>query len=742
MLQKYSVTGMSCSACSAAVDKSISKLDGVISVQVNLLAGAMICEYDEAVIDDERIISAVEAAGYGASVYTFGNAVPQPEEKYTPVKTRLIVSAVFLAVLMYISMGHMLSLPLPPFLHGVQNAIWFALFQLVLTLPIIYVNRKFYFSGFRALFKRSANMDTLVAIGSSAALIYALASTVIIAVGTYRQDVVLVEKYASNLYYESAAMILTLVTVGKFLEERSKKKTGYAVAKLVDLSPKTALVVRDGKEITIPVEEIVKGDIIIIKPGDSIPVDGTVISGSSFVNESAITGESLPVEKHIGDTVISACVNQNGSFNMVAEKVGFETTLAKIIDLVENASATKAPVSKLADKVSGIFVPVVMAIALITAVCWLVSGHSVGFSLSCAISVLVISCPCALGLATPVAITVSIGKCASKGILIKSAEAIENLGGIDTVVLDKTGTVTLGTPEVTDVIPIGIEKSEFIKIAAALESRSEHPLADAIVKYAGNEALPEASNFSSKTGKGVCAVINKKTCYGGNAEYMNELNISVSELISETDALQSDGKTVMYFSQGDSLIGIIAARDEIRSSSVEAVAEMKKLGLDVIMLTGDNKKSASAIAAAASIDTVISEVLPEEKFAEIDNLKSQGKKVAMVGDGINDSPALVRADVGMAIGNGTDIAIDAADIVLMQSNLRSAAEAIAFSRKTMTNIKENLFWAFFYNVVCIPLAAGVFYPSFGIALSPMIGAAAMSLSSLFVVGNALRLYKK
>lgn len=742
MLQKYRVTGMSCSACSASIEKAVSRTEGVISAQVNLLANTMICEYDEKITDDEKIITAVEKAGFGASVFTLRNSVPEPKEKYTPVKTRLTVSIILLAVLMYITMGHMVGLPLPPFLHGTQNALWFALVQLALTLPIIYVNRKFYFSGYSALIRRAPNMDTLVALGSTAALVYGIVSTVIIGVGLYRNDLELTHKYASNLYFESAAMILTLVTVGKFLEERSKKKTGSAIAKLIDLTPKTSTVIRDGKELTIPTEEIVKGDLVLIKPGESIPVDGKVVSGSSAVNESAITGESLPVEKNVGDTVVSAAVNLNGSFTMEAQKVGFETTLSKIIDLVESASATKAPVSKLADKISGVFVPVVMGISALTAIVWLILGASASFAFNCAVSVLVISCPCALGLATPVAITVSVGRCASKGILIKSAEAIENLSTVDTVVLDKTGTVTNGKPDVTDVIPVGIDKEKLVLIAAALEKQSEHPLADAIVRFAGDRTLPEAVNFKSVTGKGVSAEVEGKTYYAGNKDFMSSLSVSLEEYDKTASELQSEGKTVMYFADGEALVGIIAAIDEIKPTSPEAVDKLKKLGINVIMLTGDNKKTAALIAERAGIENVIAEVMPQDKFTEIARLKDEGKRVAMVGDGINDSPALVKADVGLAIGNGTDIAIDSADIVLMKNDLSSAAEAVRFSHKTMQNIKENLFWAFFYNVICIPLAAGVFYPAFGISLSPMLGAAAMSLSSLFVVSNALRLYKK
>lgn len=744
MLQKYRITGMSCSACSSSVERTVSHLDGVASAQVNLLANTMLCEYDENILDDNTIIKAIEGIGFGAAVYVPHSEIPQEKEKYTPIKPRLIISIVFLCILMYVSMGHMAGLPLPHFLHGTENAFWFALIQLILTLPVIYVNRKFYFNGYRSLFKRSPNMDTLVAVGSSAALIYGIAATVIIGIGSFGGNTALTEKYASNLYFESAAMILTLVTVGKYLESRSKSKTGSAIAKLIDLAPKTAIVLKDGVQKTVPVEDIVKGDIIVIKPGTSIPVDGIVIDGNSTVDESALTGESIPVEKSSGSRVLSASINKNGSFTMKAEKVGFETTLSKIIDLVENASATKAPIAGLADKIAGIFVPVVMSISLITLVGWLLGGYGLEFALNCAISVLVISCPCALGLATPVAITVSIGRCASKGILIKSAEAIENLEKSTTIVLDKTGTVTNGDPEVTDAISFGIEKNELLSIAASLEKNSEHPLADAICEYAKDNSISlyDISGFKSETGKGISADINGKYYFGGNSKYMSALGIDISAHNSTVKTLSESGKTVMFFAEEDSLIGIIAAADTIKPTSRNAVSKLREMGLEVIMLTGDNEVTAKAIAKSAGIDKVIAGVLPDGKDSEILRLQQQGEKVIMVGDGINDSPALVRADTGIAIGDGTDIAIDSADVVLMNSDLENVPEAVLFSKRTIKNIKENLFWAFFYNVICIPVAAGVLYPALGVSLSPMIGAAAMSLSSLFVVGNALRLYRK
>lgn len=742
MLQKYRITGMSCSACSAAVERATSKVEGVSKATVNLLANTMLCEYDEAVTSDPKIIKAVEDAGYGASVYVFGADIPTEKEKFTPVKIRLIWSSVLLVILMYFSMGHMINLPCPDFLSLHTNPLGFTLIQLVLTLPIIYLNRKFYYSGFKALFKLHPNMDTLVAVGSFASLAYGLVETGIIIYATVKGNFELAHDTAHNLYFEGSAMILTLVTVGKFLEERSKKKTGSAIAKLVDLSPKSATVIRDGEEISIPTEQVQKGDLIVVHPGESICVDGVIVSGGSSVDESAITGESIPVEKKVGDRVVSATLNQNGSFTMRAEKVGFETTLSKIIELVESAGATKAPVSKLADKIAGVFVPVVMGISLITAVIWLIATRDVAFAFRCAVSVLVISCPCALGLATPVAITVSVGRCAGKGILIKSAEAIENLSRVDTVVLDKTGTITNGKPTVSSVKLFGTDENGFKRIAYSLEKNSEHPLALAILDWCGEMHTDEAEAFASETGKGINAVIGGKKYYAGTQSYMNSLGIDTESVNDYINEISGDGQTLMFFADENALVAIVGAKDEVKPTSVEAIDEMKKLGLHTVMLTGDNEGAASLVARKAGIDEYIAKVLPENKYKKINELKQNGKRVAMIGDGINDSPALVNADVGIAIGNGTDIAIDCADIVLMNSDLKAASEAISYSRKTMTNIKENLFWAFFYNVICIPLAAGALYPAFGISLSPMIAAGAMSLSSLFVVSNALRLYKK
>ena len=735
MLQKFRVSGMSCSACSAAVERAVSKCEGVESVQVNLLANNMLCEYDEGVTDDEKIIKAVENAGYGAAVYSYSESLPEEDEKYTPIKTRLIWSVVLLAALMYISMGHMAGLPLPHAVTPHGNALLFCIAQLVFTLPIIYLNRKFYFSGYKSLFKRHPNMDSLVALGSSASLIYGIISTVIIAISMKKGDMQAVEKYVGNLYFEGAAMILTLVTVGKFLEDRSKKKTGSAIAKLADMSPKTATVIVDGEEKSVPTEQLKKGDIILVRPGESIAVDGIVTEGSSSVDESAITGESIPVLKNAGDRVVGATVNQNGSFKMRAEKVGFETALAKIIDLVESAGASKANVSRLADKIAAVFVPVVMILSVITAALWLVFGRDVTLAFRCAVSVLVISCPCALGLATPVAITVAVGRCASKGILIKSAQAIETLSSVDTVVLDKTGTLTYGRPEIVSEKLFDINEGELKRIALSLEKNSEHPLADAVVRYCEGAEARETSDFTSVTGRGVSAVIDGVKYYAGTSAFAESIGL-------EVPSAEQDGQSLIYIFSDEKLLAVLGARDEIKPSSIEAVAEMKKSGIDVIMLTGDSESAAKSVASKAGIDSFVARVLPEDKFVKVDELIKEGRKVAMIGDGINDSPALARADVGIAIGSGTDIAIDSADIVLTNSDLKSAADAVSYSKKTMTNIKENLFWAFFYNVICIPLAAGVLYAPFGLLLNPMIAAAAMSVSSLFVVTNALRLYKK
>jgi len=637
-------------------------------------------------------------------------------------------------------MGHMAGLPVPQFLHGTQNAVQFAFAQFLLTLPILYVNRKFFFGGFSSLIRRAPNMDTLVAVGASASMIYGIVSIFMIGYGLGNGRADIAQKYASNLYFESAAMILTLVTVGKFLEERSKNKTNSAVEKLIDLSPKTATVIRAGKEITVKAEEIAVGDTVVIRPGEKIPVDGIITEGNSSVDQSALTGESMPVEKNEGDTVMSASVNLEGAFNMKATKVGKNTTLAQIIELVENAGATKAPAARLADKIAGVFVPIVMSISLITFIAWMIAGQSLEFALSCAICVLVISCPCALGLATPVAITVSAGKCASNGILVKSAQALETLGKADVYVLDKTGTVTTGKPAVTDVTAYGMEREELLQLAASLESKSEHLLAKAICNsYSGETSNP--IGFKYIPGKGVSAIINGKKAIGGNAALMNENGIDISAAEDAASSAAKQGKTPVYFAFAKKLAGLICVADEIKPTSIEAVKALKSRGSQVVLLTGDNDITAQAIGKTLDVDRTVSEVLPAQKSEQIKLLQQQGKTVVMVGDGINDSPALAQADVGIAIGGGTDIAIESADIVLMKSELTDVVKANTFSRKTMRNIKQNLFWAFFYNIIGIPIAAGLLFIPFGITLSPMIGAAAMSLSSVFVVTNALRLYK-
>ncbi len=744
--KKFSVTGMSCAACSAAVEKAVGRLDGVESAQVNLLAKSMVCVYDESKTGADAVIAAVEKAGFGAAELAERERTAAPKKEkaaagdgFTAIRTRLWVSIVFLALLMYVSMGHMLGLPLPGFLHGTQNALPFAFLQFLLTLPVLYVNRKFYFNGFRALAHRAPNMDSLVAVGSAAAMLYGVIAIFMIGAALGRGDWDTVERYRTNLYFESAAMILTLVTVGKFLEERSKGKTGAAIAKLLDLSPKTATVLRDGEERVIPAEEILTGDVVLLKPGERVPVDGVVLEGSSAVDQSALTGESIPVTKDEGKAVMSASVNMTGFLKIRATRVGQDTTLARIVALVEEASSSKAPISKLADKVSGIFVPAVMAIAVVAGAAWLLAGRSVEDALNACISVLVISCPCALGLATPVAIMVSTGRCAQMGILIKSAEALELLHAADTVVLDKTGTITVGKPSVTDVVECAPER--LLPVAAALEKKSGHPLADAVVRYAADAEPAEVSAFTDVTGKGIRGIIDGRPCYGGSGAYMEELGVDVSAVREQAQRFAEDGKTPLFFACETELLGVIAAADTVKETSAAAIRRMKADGCEIIMLTGDNETTANAVRRKLDLDRVIADVLPQDKERVVRELQAEGRKVIMVGDGINDSPALARADIGIAIGSGADIAVEEADVVLMKSDLNDVPTAIECSRQTMRNIKQNLFWAFFYNTLGIPLAAGALYPVWGITLNPMIGAAAMSLSSLFVVTNALRLYR-
>ncbi|WP_457944225.1 heavy metal translocating P-type ATPase [Caproiciproducens sp. LBM24188] len=748
MKQKYNITGMTCSACSAAVEKSVRKVEGVASVQVNLLTNSMAVDYDEAVTESGAIIRAVEEAGYGASEQRAGSKAEQPvkvaplEGQLRGMKRRLIVSFSFLIPLLYISMGYMLGLPLPGWLHGTQNAAVFSFLQFLLTLPVVFVNRSYYQVGFKTLAHRSPNMDSLIAIGSSAALVYGVFAIFKIGYALGHGDSMTAEHYSMDLYFESAATILTLITLGKFLEARSKGKTSEALAKLMDLAPKTAVVLRSGQEQEIPVEQVAVDDIVVVRPGQSIPVDGVVTEGSSAVDQSALTGESIPVEKQPGDPVMAATINKTGFLKFRAQKVGENTTLAQIIALVEDANATKAPIAKLADRISGIFVPVVIAIAVLSAAVWLLLGQSFEFALSTAIAVLVISCPCALGLATPVAIMVGTGRGASNGILIKSAEALEVARSVKTVVLDKTGTLTEGKPRVTDLFPaFGVSEEELLGVAASLEQPSEHPLAGAILEYAQERKVKirPVEAFSAIPGKGVSAVLDGTTYFAGNPALMDQQGIDASSVAKQAEALAQAGKTPLYFGGAGRLLGVIAAADVIKPTSHEAVAQFKAMGIDVVMLTGDNRRTAEAIRAQLGIDRAVSEVLPQDKEAEVRRIQQQGGKVAMIGDGINDAPALVRADVGIAIGAGTDIAIDSADIVLMKSDLMDAVTAIQLSRATLRNIKENLFWAFFYNCIGIPLAAGVFYALFGWTLSPMFAAAAMSLSSVCVVTNALRL---
>ena len=752
MKEKFDVTGMTCSACSSRVEKCVSKLEGVKEVSVNLLTNSMQVEFNDAVIQEQGIIDAVVHAGYGASVQgkkeTFSGKQKTRKEGTDPVKEHLeymkkrtIWSFIFLIPLMYVSMGHMIGLPLPGFLHGTVNAVGFAMTQFLLCIPVIYINRAYYTKGFSTLFHGAPNMDTLIAVGSTASLVYGIFAIYRMGHGLGVQDLELVNRYLHDLYFESAVMILALINIGKYLEARSKGKTSEAINKLMDLAPKTAFVERDGGVVEIPAEGIQIGDILQVKPGSSVPADGVVLEGTTSIDEAAITGESIPVQKMPGDQVIAATMNKTGFFRMKASKVGDDTTFSQIIHLVEDASASKAPIAKIADKIAGVFVPIVMTIALITAVVWILSGADFEFALSCAISVLVISCPCALGLATPVAIMVGTGKGAENGILIKSGEALEVTHNIQSVVLDKTGTITQGKPVVTDIYGVKTDSTELLKIAAAMEKKSEHPLAEAVLAKAAEEdiSLPEASEFSAVAGMGIEAVIEGKKYYAGNLRLMKEKNISCAGIEDYLETLTGEGKTPLLFAAEKELLGVIGAADVVKPTSAQAIRELKKMGIQVIMLTGDNERTAKAIQRQLDIDTVIAEVLPQDKEREVAKLQESGRKVAMVGDGINDAPALARADVGIAIGAGTDVAIESADIVLMKNDLLDVVTAVGLSKAVIRNIKENLFWAFFYNVCGIPLAAGVFYTAFGLKLSPMFGAAAMSLSSLFVVSNALRL---
>lgn len=769
MKERFDVTGMTCSACSSHVEKSVSKLTGVENVSVNLLTNSMQVEFDENKLDTAVIIKAVEDAGYGAAVKdehaklgakTSGqsgsqenNGLSAVEQNVKNMKKRLIVSLIFWIPLMYVSMGHMiyqwLNIPMPPFtmnfLHGNENAITYAFTQFLLLLPILIANQKYFKNGFKTLWHRSPNMDSLIAIGAGAAILYGIFAIYRIGYAMGHGDMAVVHQYAHDLYFESAGTILTLITIGKYLETKSKGKTSEAITKLLNLAPKTVTVVRDGVEQVVDAADVEKGEIFLVKPGESVAVDGIVLEGKSSFDESAITGESIPVPKQEGDTIVSASMNKSGLIRAKATKVGEDTTIAQIIRLVEEASSSKAPIAKVADKIAGVFVPTVITIALITGVIWLISGATFEFAMSTAIAVLVISCPCALGLATPVAIMVGTGKGAENGILIKSGDALETAHQIDTVVLDKTGTITQGKPVVTDIICAAgknADKTQLLQIAGSLEKGSEHPLAEAIVNYCvtNNISLEKVTDFNALFGKGIEGTVSGTHYYAGNEKMMEEKGISLStEQKNQIQALAKQGRTPLLFADEKQFLGIVAVADVVKPTSKEAVQKFRDYGIHVIMLTGDNEVTAQAIKEQVGIDEVIAGVLPTQKEEKISALKQAGHKVAMIGDGVNDAPALASADVGIAIGAGTDVAIESADIVLMKNDLLDAVGAVKLSRAVIRNIKENLFWAFFYNSIGIPLAAGVLYPLFQIKLNPMFGAAAMSLSSVCVVSNALRL---
>ena len=751
--EKFDITGMTCSACSAFIEKSVNKLSGVDHADVNLLTNSMTASFNEKVLDENAIIAAVKEAGYGASVHAKAgpNSARAPASGKASVssgqeeniRTRLVVSFVFSIPLVYIAMGHMLNWPFVSAFRGHENALIFALTQFLLALPVVFINRIFYIRGFKALSRRTPNMDSLLTIGTTAALAYGIFAVFAIGYGLGHMNMEMVERYSMDLYFESAAMILSLVTLGKYLEAGAKKKTTDAITKLVHLRPDTANVLRDNIETRIPVESIVPGDLVVIRPGQSIPVDGIVTEGSSAVDVSALTGESIPVLKNVGDRVWSASINLTGFFTFRADRVGNDTTLARIINLVEEAASSKAPISKLADRISGVFVPAVILIALLSAVVWLAVGASFEFALSCAIAVLVISCPCALGLATPTAIMVGTGKGAHFGILVKTAESLEIAHMVNTVVLDKTGTITEGKPVVTDIFSTSeMDDNELIALTASIETPSEHPLSFAIKKEAEKSGLTimPVEEFLAYPGKGVSATIKGKKYFAGSPNFLAENGIDVSELLPAVDKFCAEGKTPLCIGENKKPIGIITVADTIKNGSRESLAAFKKMGIEVIMLTGDNATTAEGIRLeAGNIDRVFAHLMPEDKVRIIRNLRSEGKTVAMIGDGINDAPALVEADIGIAIGNGTDIAIDSADIVLVRSDLRDAVSALRLGKSVIRNIRENLFWALIYNTFGIPIAAGVFYSVSGWKLSPMFAALAMSLSSISVVLNALRL---
>lgn len=747
--QKFDIKGMTCSACSTAVDRNVKKLEGINEVNVNLLNNSMIVKYDENVLNNETIIKKVQDAGYEAFLVENGKKTQKNSTEdnlgkieTNELKNRLIISFIFAIPLFYISMGHMLNLYLPHLFHGYSNAITFAFTQFLLALPIVFINIKYYKVGFKTLYKGSPNMDSLIAIGTSAAMIYGVFSIYKIGYGLGNNDIDMVIQYSHDLYFESAAIVLTLITLGKFLEARAKENTSEAINKLINLTPKTALVLRNNQEIEIPVDELVLKDIVIVKPGNIVPTDGVIIFGNSSIDESMLTGESLPVSKKVGDKVIGASINKSGSFKFEVTKLGEDTVLSQIIKLIEEASSSKAPISKLADKISAIFVPTVIVISILATVTWLFLGYSFEFALSIGIAILVISCPCALGLATPTAIMVGTGKGAQNGILIKSAESLEIAHTINTVVIDKTGTITEGKTQVTDIFTSKkITQDKLLQLCATIEKNSEHPLADAILKKTQEKEIEllNATDFEALNGLGIKAKVEDRVFYIGNKKLLDSKNISLDLFYEKSEKLANEAKTPIFIADENEVLGLIAISDVVKPTSKDAILEFEKMGLEVIMLTGDNYKTANAIAKQININNVIAEVLPQDKEKEIQKLQSLGKKVAMIGDGINDAPALVRADVGIAIGAGTDIAIESANIVLVKSDLLDAVKAIQLSNAVIKNIKQNLFWAFFYNIIGIPLAAGVFYTILGWKLSPMFAGAAMSLSSVTVVLNALRL---
>ena len=742
MEKKFDVSGMTCSSCVANVTKAVEKLDGVSGANVNLMTNSMKVNFDENIVDDEKIIGAVEKIGYGASPAgekTKSEDKPL-DDREKALKHRLISSIIFMVILMYIAMGPMIHLPTPGIFHGREGAIIFAFSQFLLALPVVYINRDFYISGFKGLKNRAPNMDSLVAIGSLAALVYGIFAIYMMAYGFGQGDMELVDSYRHNLYFESSAMILTLITVGKYLEEKSKNKTRSSLANLMDLAPKMATVIEDGEEVVKNIEDVRVGDILLVRPGESVAVDGKVIEGASSLDESAVTGESIPVQKSVGDRVISASINTTGSFKFQAEKVGEDTTISQIIKLVDEANQSKAPIAKLADEIAGVFVPAVLIIAALTFVVWMALGYGFENALNFAISVLVISCPCALGLATPVSIMVATGKSADFGLLFKNAEVLENLHKIDVIVMDKTGTITEGKPILTDIVT-DLDEENFLKIAGSLEKNSQHPLASAIINYAQekNIDLDEITNFNSVSGRGLNGEVAGNKYLAGNLEYMLEEKIDLKDFQAKAEELAGEGKTSMYFANESEVMGIISVKDLPKESSKDAIKLLRDMGKKIIMLTGDNEKTAEAIADEIGVDQTLAGLLPQDKNKEIDKIQKSGKKVLMIGDGINDAPSLAKADIGMAIGHGTDVAIESSDVVLMRSDLLDVVSALELSKATIKNIKQNLFWAFFYNTIGIPLAAGLLFPAFGIKLSPMFAALAMSLSSVFVVNNALRL---